>query len=80
MAKPYYRWPKGLRQQILNRDNNTCRINLPGCTHTAQVIDHIIPALKGGAWFDPNNLRAACKHCNQARRTTTPPTTTQEHW
>jgi 5-methylcytosine-specific restriction endonuclease McrA len=84
MAKPYYRWPAGLRQSILQRDDHTCRVRLPGCTHHAEVIDHIIPALSGGAWFEPSNLRAACKSCNRARRQGHPPTTTRltppENW
>jgi len=74
MADPWYRWPKGLRQAIMERDGHHCRIRLLGCKHTpdcyrcATVVDHILPVLSGGAWFDPANLRAACSPCNQSRR------------
>lgn len=90
MAKPRYRWPTihppshpagiKLNKWILYRDNYRCRINLPRCTLTATVADHINP---DGAWFNPDNLRAACNNCNYDRRrhhTPTPPTRTPEHW
>lgn len=30
----------------------------------ATVVDHITPMSKGGAKFDPDNLRAVCKPCH----------------
>ena len=56
-------WPR-VRKQILERDNHTCQIALPGCTVAANTVDHIQPVALGGAWYDADNLRAACKHCN----------------
>ena len=63
--KPVYggQWPT-VRKRILQRDNHTCQIALPGCTITANTVDHITPVALGGAWYDPDNLRAACSHCN----------------
>lgn len=69
MAEGPYRsrvWPH-LRKQILARDGHACQIRLPGCHRTANCVDHIIPWLAGGAWYDPTNLRAACTHCNAGR-------------
>ena len=59
-------WPT-VRLAILNRDNHTCQIRSPRCTTNATQVDHIIPVLKGGAWYDPANLRASCAHCNNQR-------------
>lgn len=67
MAKPWHRWPRGLREFIGERDGHRCRIQLPGCTGRFEHIDHIVPAAEGGAWFEPTNLRAACANCNLAR-------------
>lgn len=84
---PYrHRAWKQIRPEILNRDGHRCRIQGPGCTGHATHVDHIIPWQAGGSWFDPNNLRAACPHCNssRARRTTTPqqtqPQTPSRNW
>lgn len=56
-------WRK-LRIAILDRDHWRCRINLDGCTTHATHVDHIEPWESGGAWFAPDNLQAACQHCN----------------
>lgn len=65
---PAYRGPwQRIRKNILTRDNHQCQIAGPKCTGTATHVDHIIPITKGGAWWDPDNLRAACKNCNLAR-------------
>jgi 5-methylcytosine-specific restriction enzyme A len=53
-----------LRLRILHRDGYQCQINGPGCTHTADQVDHIVRLSEGGAKYDPRNLRAACTHCN----------------
>ena len=60
------RWPK-VRRSILERDHYQCQINGPRCTSIATTVDHIIPVLQGGAWWDPANLRAACAKCNDHR-------------
>lgn len=59
------RWAT-VRRRILDRDGNTCQIGLLGCTGTATCVDHITPVSWGGAWYDPSNLRAACRNCNGA--------------
>lgn len=59
-------WRK-LRPLILDRDGHRCQIAGPGCTLQATVVDHIVPLLAGGAFFDEDNLRAACVHCNSHR-------------
>jgi HNH endonuclease len=65
---PAYKWPwPKVRLAILERDNRTCRIVGPGCTNIATEVDHIIPIDKGGAWYDPDNLRASCHRCNNHR-------------
>ena len=68
MTKPQYsgRWAT-IRKKILERDRYICQIQAPGCTIAANQVDHIIPVSKGGAWHDPNNLRASCPRCNNGR-------------
>jgi 5-methylcytosine-specific restriction endonuclease McrA len=66
-ANPYGGpWPK-VRHAILERDTHTCQIQGPKCTTEATDVDHIIPWQEGGAWYDPDNLRAACAKCNRSR-------------
>lgn len=68
-------WPK-VRIVILVRDGYECQVRLPGCTEIATEVDHIVPALKGGAPLDLSNLRASCKSCNlklRHRKRTLPP-------
>lgn len=60
------RWPT-VRKAILERDQYQCQIQGPRCTGLANTVDHIIPVQKGGAWWDPDNLRAACAKCNDHR-------------
>jgi 5-methylcytosine-specific restriction endonuclease McrA len=53
---------------ILARDRFQCQIRRPGCTQIADTVDHIVsPALFGGQFLDPANLRAACRACNFSR-------------
>ena len=61
-----YPWPK-VRLAILQRDQYQCQIKGKTCTGKATQVDHIVSVLKGGAWFDPQNLRASCARCNNAR-------------
>ena len=68
MADPWYRWPKGLREFIFQRDAYLCQIKAPGCQIKAGDIDHIIPIAAGGDAFEESNLRAACGKCNRGRR------------
>lgn len=83
---PYHdpRWP-ALRLQVLARDLRVCQIRGPRCLGTANVCDHIISWKTDGAWFDPANLRAACKPCNNGRLRTiavdrSPPTGPSRNW
>jgi len=50
-----------LRLQILQRDRWRCT-----CGAYADTVDHVIPLAEGGAPYDPQNLKAACRHCNYA--------------
>lgn len=68
MTKRPYTGPwRRIRATILERDNHLCQIQSPGCTKLATQVDHIVPTLQGGAWYDPANLRASCAHCNNQR-------------
>jgi 5-methylcytosine-specific restriction endonuclease McrA len=55
-----------LRAQILYRDRYECQLRLPGCTGTANTVDHRVPVLLGGDDSE-ENLIAACSHCNLAK-------------
>lgn len=54
-----------LRQIVLERDQYRCQLRLPGCTLTATQADHVHPRETHGD--GPENLRAACRHCNISR-------------
>jgi 5-methylcytosine-specific restriction endonuclease McrA len=73
VADPSLRWPAGLRQFILERDHRQCQIRGPHCSRGGTEIDHVVPREDGGAWFEPSNLRAACRPCNAGRRLPTIP-------
>ena len=50
-----------LRRGILSAAGHVCEI----CGEAkATVVDHVVPLAHGGAAFDPDNLRAACRSCN----------------
>ena len=64
---------KRLRKAVRQRDGNVCQIRLPGCKGIATQVDHVVepgpPHLKRDAqFFDANNLQAACRSCNVAKR------------
>lgn len=52
---------------VLARDGRTCQIRMPGCTGTATTGDHIVPKARGGT-DDPDNVQAACHHCNSSKQ------------
>jgi len=54
-----------LRQQVLTRDNNTCRACGFHCELTLQA-DHVIPRSAGGA-DTLENLQALCGFCNNTK-------------
>ena len=56
------KWQK-LRIQILDRDGWTC----VSCNRPAHTVDHIIPRVKGGDMWSPDNLQSMCKSCNSAK-------------
>ena len=60
------RWRK-VRVRVLERDGWLCQIRHDGCLGEASEVDHIVPWRAGGALYDPENLRAACKPCNAGR-------------
>lgn len=59
-------WRK-VRLTVLERDAYLCQIRGTNCTTTATEVDHIVPISKGGAKYDPANLRASCHKCNNSR-------------
>ena len=64
---PYHGpWPR-IRRSILDRDGHRCQIQGPRCKGDATHVDHIVPWSEGGAWYEPDNLRAACETCNSGR-------------
>lgn len=64
------------RKHVLERDGYRCQLRLPGCTGRAVAVDHVVPlsrirGLDPASYrqiaLDPQNLRAACTHCNSTR-------------
>ena len=59
-------WPRGLKQELMKRQDNTCVY----CGHRriarALDIDHMIPAVRGGS-NDVSNLQVICRPCNQRK-------------
>ncbi len=60
------KWPKGLKQQLMSRQDDTCVY----CGHrrTARTldIDHMTPVVRGGS-NEPSNLQVICRPCNQRK-------------
>ncbi|MBX7254039.1 MAG: HNH endonuclease [Candidatus Promineofilum sp.] len=57
--------PRKLREQVLERDNHTCRYC--GRRSAALCIDHVYPVARGGA-TTIENLVAACGACNSKKQ------------
>ena len=70
MAKWPYNGPwRRIRLTILERDDWTCQVReSQNCKGRADQVDHIVPVERGGAPYDPSNLRASCQTCNVSRR------------
>lgn len=73
------RW-KEVRLRVLARDGYCCAY----CGKEADQVDHVQSRVSGGSMFDPDNLVACCRRCNQVkgakgvntlffRRVSTPP-------
>ena len=56
------KWKK-LRITILDRDGWQCAI----CNKPGHTVDHIIPRVKGGDMWSPDNLQVLCKSCNSSK-------------
>ena len=84
-----FRWTpewRALSAQV-RKEEPTCWLRLPGCTHTSTTADHIIPASQRPELaLVRANVHGACRKCNSARsdkhaydpvlRRPAPPTTT----
>jgi 5-methylcytosine-specific restriction enzyme A len=69
-VNPVYRsaaW-KSVRKTVLIRDGWVCQVRLPKCRVRADTVDHICELEDGGAPYALNNLQAACRSCNAAKR------------
>ena len=56
------KWKK-LRITILDRDGWQCAV----CGRPAHTVDHIVPRVKGGDMWSPDNLQSMCKSCNSSK-------------
>ena len=59
-------WPKGLKRQLMKRQDNTCVYC--GYRRTARTldIDHMVPVVRGGS-NETDNLQVICRPCNQRK-------------
>ena len=59
-------WRKGLKQELMKRQDNTCVYC--GYRRIARTldIDHMIPVVRGGS-NDESNLQVICRPCNQRK-------------
>ena len=59
-------WTKGLKRELMRRQDNTCVYCGHRRTARALDIDHILPAVRGGS-NDVSNLQVICRPCNQRK-------------
>ena len=66
---PRYNTPAwvALAAWVKDRDGGACQVRGHGCTQVATSVDHVVAAVDGGDFWDPANLRAACRVCNSSR-------------
>ena len=64
---PRRRVASASRRAVFARDEYRCQY----CGHRADSIDHVVPRSRGGS-DDWDNLAAACRTCNAAKRNRTP--------
>lgn len=57
---------KATAAKVIAAYGDGCWLGFPGCKHTVESIDHVLPAIAHGPTL-VTNLRPACKHCNSAR-------------
>ena len=59
-------WPKGMKRQLMKRQDNTCSY----CGHRRIArsfdIDHMVPVVRGGS-NSTENLQVICRPCNQRK-------------
>lgn len=63
--------PKGVRYQVLRRDNFACRYCGAAAPDVRLVLDHVVPRALGGS-NDPSNLVTGCVDCNAGKAATPP--------
>ena len=56
-------WPKGLKQRLMRRQDNTCVYCGYRRRAASLEIDHIIPVVRGGS-NNEDNLQVICRPCN----------------
>ena len=56
-------WPKGLKRQLMKRQNNTCVYCGYRRIASSMEIDHMNPVVRGGS-NDTSNLQVICRPCN----------------
>ena len=59
-------WPKGLKRQLMRRQDNTCVYCGHRRTAPSLDIDHIVPVVRGGS-NNISNLQVICRPCNQRK-------------
>ena len=64
---------------VLERDRHECQLEYPGCTGRATTADHVRPRRDGGG-DELENLRASCRHCNEARGAGRSPRVIRSAW
>jgi 5-methylcytosine-specific restriction endonuclease McrA len=56
---------KRIREYILKRDKYKCQLCPFKGNSITLTVDHIVPKSRGGALYDPNNLRTLCYPCHR---------------
>ena len=59
-------WPKGLKRELMRRQDNTCVYCGYRRRATSLDIDHLTPVVRGGS-NDRGNLQVVCRQCNQRK-------------
>ena len=59
-------WPKGLKRELMRRQDNTCVYCGYRRIARSLDIDHVVPAIRGGS-NDVSNLQVKCRPCNQRK-------------